>query len=88
MQTIDRKIIKKIINNALDEDIGSGDITCNLTLNKDRNINFTISNRQKIILCGVDIAILTFEILQQRLGKTDHPLKLIKTLSIKLQGII
>jgi len=57
--------IDQIIDLALKEDLGDlanidGDITSNLTIPNNKIIDFIISNRQPIILCGVDIALKVF----------------------------
>lgn len=54
--------IELIIDLALKEDLGEiGDITSNYTIPKDKIINFQISNRDEIILCGVDVALRVFD---------------------------
>ncbi|MDA9231410.1 carboxylating nicotinate-nucleotide diphosphorylase [Rickettsiales bacterium] len=54
--------INQIIDLAIAEDLGEdGDVTSNLTISQDDIINFQISNRQEIILCGVDFALLVFQ---------------------------
>lgn len=56
------KKLDQIIDWGLQEDLGiDGDITSNLTIPEDKIINFKISNREKIILCGSDIALRIFE---------------------------
>lgn len=55
------KIINELIEAGLREDLGEyGDITSNLTIPENKIINFSISNREEIILCGVDIALKIF----------------------------
>ena len=62
--------IDQIIEMALNEDLGAdGDITSNLTIPENTIVNFVISNRQPIILCGADIALKVF-------GKINHDHKL------------
>lgn len=54
--------LEKIIELGLEEDLGKdGDITSNLTIPEDKIINFQISNRQEMVLCGVDFALKIFE---------------------------
>ena len=70
MQQVDLKEVKKIIAAALDEDLGEqgqGDITSNLTIDKDCQVNFQIAARENIILCGADIALMVFKQVSERL---------------------
>jgi nicotinate-nucleotide pyrophosphorylase (carboxylating) len=53
--------IDRIISLSLDEDIGRGDITSQLTIPEEKTANFTISPREDIILCGLDIAVRVFD---------------------------
>ena len=55
--------IDRIINLSLAEDIGKGDITSNLTIPKEKTASFTISPREDIIICGLDIATRVFHII-------------------------
>ena len=60
--------INKIIEQALEEDLGDiGDITSNFTIPSDRKIKFKISNREPIIVCGVDIALQIFLAVEKKL---------------------
>ncbi len=71
------KIIKLILEQALDEDLGKlGDITSNFTIPKDKKIKFQISNREPIVLCGVDIAVEIFKIVEKRLKAPASVLKI------------
>ena len=64
-----QEITKKIIDFALDEDLGvEGDITSNFTINKDKKISFQIATREDIILCGADLVIEVFNKVGQRFG--------------------
>jgi len=45
-----------IVSNALAEDIGSGDITCEYALNKKTKIKAVISLKDKdVVVCGLDV---------------------------------
>ncbi len=48
--------IKKIITQALAEDIGKGDVTVAATIPADMQGNFTFVAREKMVVCGLDIA--------------------------------
>ncbi|MCE3255370.1 MAG: nicotinate-nucleotide pyrophosphorylase (carboxylating) [Rickettsiaceae bacterium] len=69
--------VKKLIKQALDEDLDkAGDITSNYTIPKNKKIKFTVSNREPIILCGVEIALQVFLETEKRLKiKTASKLK-------------
>jgi len=70
-------LINKIIEQGLEEDLGGGgDITSNLTIPFDLKIKFKISNREPIVLCGVDIALQIFIATQKRLKTTESTLKI------------
>lgn len=47
--------VEKIINNALDEDIGKGDITSMITIPKGRKAAFTFVTREDIVFCGLPV---------------------------------
>ncbi len=48
--------IKKIVEAALAEDIGGGDITSNLLFKNGRVVSGNIKSKEPFILCGIDIA--------------------------------
>lgn len=52
---LDNKIIKKIIDDSLVEDIGQGDVTSDSTLPADKNLTASFRTRQNITLCGAEI---------------------------------
>src|ERR1700759_1096732 len=96
MQTLDLKIIQDLIKKALDEDFGeNGDVTSNLTISDSKPVKFQISNREEIILCGVDFALMVFDEVAQRLKNKNKLIinkkfsdgKKLKKNSIILQGI-
>ena len=75
MQEQLKESVNQIINLSLREDLSKiGDITSNLTIPQDKNINFQISNRQEAILCGVDFALKVFDII----SKNNSQIKLQK----------
>jgi nicotinate-nucleotide pyrophosphorylase (carboxylating) len=60
--TYSNKKLERILDLALDEDLGEwGDVTSNLTIAEDRIVEFKISNRERMVLCGVDIAMRVFD---------------------------
>lgn len=68
--------INKIINEALNEDLGRiGDITSNFTILENTKIKFKISNREPIILCGAKIGLQIFDEVQKRFKIKDLKLK-------------
>lgn len=75
---IDLIKIKKIINDALDEDLGDlGDVTSNFTIPQNTKIKFQITAREKLVLCGVDIVLSVFDEVAKRF-KTKDQLKIKK----------
>lgn len=66
--------IKKLIKNALAEDIGSGDITSSLLLPLRRNIQASIIAGEDGIVCGIGIACLVFRLCDKKIRVT-HKLK-------------
>jgi len=56
-------IIDEIIINALKEDIGTGDITTNSTVSKDKKITGRFTAVYEGIICGLDICARVFEIM-------------------------
>ncbi|MFT6105979.1 MAG: nicotinate-nucleotide pyrophosphorylase (carboxylating) [Rickettsiales bacterium] len=69
--------IEQIIRIALDEDLGDlGDITSNFTIPFDKRIKFQISNREPIMLCGIDFAVQIFKAVEERLGSESINLKI------------
>lgn len=56
-------LIDKIIKNALEEDIGTGDITTNSTIGGEVIADGRFIAKESGILCGIDVAARVFEIL-------------------------
>ena len=53
--------IDKIIDDALQEDVGFADITSQATIDPDLQTRFSINTRQQMIVCGVDVAKRVFQ---------------------------
>jgi len=66
--------LEKIVRCALEEDIGRGDITTNLTIPTNSRINAVIIAKERGILCGIDIARLVFKKIDNAV-KFSSPLK-------------
>ncbi len=65
--------LDQIIDLSLQEDLGSiGDITSNLTIPEKKIINFKISNREEIILCGVDLVLKVFLKVSKNISLKKH----------------
>jgi nicotinate-nucleotide pyrophosphorylase (carboxylating) len=62
-----KKQFLKIIRNALKEDIGRGDITTDPIVDKQQQALGIIFPKQDGILCGIDIARMVFEVLDDQL---------------------
>ncbi len=60
---LDPEEIEDFIARALDEDIGRGDLTSNVTIPEDAVFRASVVARQDIVVCGIDIAMQTFEIM-------------------------
>ena len=58
-------IIEKYIKNALEEDIGCGDITTDYLVSDNEIIKAKLNTRQDGVLCGIDVAELVFKTLSQ-----------------------
>ncbi len=72
-QKIDQVKIKKIINDALDEDLnGLGDVTSNLTIPENKKIKFQIVTREKLVLCGVDVVMMVFNEVSRRFNNGNE----------------
>lgn len=57
---LDPMIIEKIVDNALLEDIGIGDLTSELVVPADARAEFLIQTRQEIVVAGIDVAASVF----------------------------
>jgi len=64
---LDLEKIDKIIKNALDEDIGEGDITSFLTIGDDEKTSMAFVSRENIVVCGLDIIARLFEIFDSKI---------------------
>lgn len=54
--------VKAIINMALEEDIGTGDITTETTIPQDKKANGKFIAKEDMIICGIDIAKYVFSL--------------------------
>jgi nicotinate-nucleotide pyrophosphorylase (carboxylating) len=53
---LDTFIVDKLIKNALEEDIGWGDVTANATVPADRPASGRFLAKEKTVVCGIDVA--------------------------------
>ncbi|MCE3232344.1 MAG: nicotinate-nucleotide pyrophosphorylase [Rickettsiaceae bacterium] len=53
---LDNNQVDRIIKLALEEDIGKGDITSNITIPADKTAEFVIRTREPLIVCGIEVA--------------------------------
>jgi nicotinate-nucleotide pyrophosphorylase (carboxylating) len=60
---LDPEEIDDFIERALDEDIGRGDLTTNVTIPEDAVFKASMVAREEIVVCGMDIAMRTFELM-------------------------
>ena len=63
MTALDWDEIETMVEAALDEDIGRGDLTTAVAVPPDTRGAFTIRARQPMIVAGMDIAAYTFRVL-------------------------
>ncbi|MDA7705042.1 carboxylating nicotinate-nucleotide diphosphorylase [Rickettsiales bacterium] len=64
--------VEKIIDLAIEEDLGQqSDITSDHSISEDRNINFNITARQDLIICGIDFIDLIFDKISKRYQKNN-----------------
>ena len=62
-----------IVSNALAEDIGNGDITCEYVLNKDIKIKAVITSKDKnVVVCGLDVIKEAFRLVDRSLKVIAH----------------
>lgn len=62
-----QKELSILIKSALAEDIGSGDITSIATIPTKQQISFSINAREKMVICGIDIAAAVFKTLDSKI---------------------
>ncbi|OHC75559.1 MAG: nicotinate-nucleotide diphosphorylase (carboxylating) [Rhodospirillales bacterium RIFCSPLOWO2_12_FULL_58_28] len=67
--TIDRKTIRRIINAALDEDIGKGDITSETVIPVDAGFAGAITARQDLVVAGIGFSLEAFHMTADRMAK-------------------
>jgi nicotinate-nucleotide pyrophosphorylase (carboxylating) len=60
---LDPDDIEDFIDRALEEDIGRGDLTTNITIPADAVFRASMVAREEIVVCGIDIAMQTFEMM-------------------------
>src|SRR3954453_20131116 len=59
---LDRYMASRLIDLWLAEDIGNGDLTCDAMIEPDAQGAFHMNARQNMIVAGVDVAAMLFEI--------------------------
>jgi nicotinate-nucleotide pyrophosphorylase (carboxylating) len=60
---LDPEEIEDFIERALEEDIGRGDLTTNVTIPEDAVFQASMVAREELVVCGIDIAIQTFDMM-------------------------
>ena len=72
MKTLSNSQLKKIVRIALNEDLEKlGDITSNNVLSKRDRATFHFVSREKGTLCGIDIAKIVYELLDEEVKFTS-----------------
>lgn len=64
--------VDQIIRHALVEDIGKGDITSQLTIAESKEITAHLVAKENCVVCGIDIAARTFELVNKDLKFVGH----------------
>lgn len=60
--------VKRIIETALAEDIGKGDITSKITISENQDTKFVIRAREEMVVCGIEIAKQVFKTLSDEIS--------------------
>jgi nicotinate-nucleotide pyrophosphorylase (carboxylating) len=60
---LDEQEIEDFIDRALEEDLGRGDLTTNVTIPVDVVFRASMVAREEIVVCGIDIAMRCFEMM-------------------------
>lgn len=68
--TVDQRIIRRLINAALDEDLGDGDITSEATMPEGAKFNGVMAARQRMVLAGIGFALEVFHAAAKRMSLT------------------
>lgn len=58
---IDLREVDRIIDMAINEDVGKGDITTRAIISSKQHCSFTITAKEPMVICGLGIAIRVFE---------------------------
>lgn len=62
---LDKFILDKIIKNALEEDLGWGDVTTESVLIRDEQVNGNFIAKQEGVVCGIQVCKRVFQILDE-----------------------
>ncbi|HOU36593.1 MAG TPA: nicotinate-nucleotide diphosphorylase (carboxylating), partial [Candidatus Omnitrophota bacterium] len=62
---LNRETVDQLIRHSLVEDIGKGDITTQLTIPEAKDIKAHILAKEDCVVCGIDIAARTFELVDK-----------------------
>ncbi len=57
---MDKDYIKRIVEKALEEDVGEGDVTTNSTVPEERTAKAVIYSKERGIICGLEVAEMVF----------------------------
>ena len=63
---------REIVRRALDEDIGSGDVTTEATVGADRRARGVFLVKADCVVAGLDVALEAFRLLDPDIGETVH----------------
>jgi nicotinate-nucleotide pyrophosphorylase (carboxylating) len=65
--SLDRFVVREIIERALREDLGSGDVTTDALFEPDHDGRALIRTKERCVLVGLPVAQLVFELLDERI---------------------
>lgn len=77
---LDLERTEKIIQNALDEDLGKGDVTSSLTISEDAVIEASFVTRERSVICGIPVV---EQIFSRKAGQVEVVPQLIEGMVVK-----
>src|SRR5687768_12184548 len=64
--------VRRLLELALDEDLGRGDVTSNVTVGDSRTVTADMNAREPIVVFGIDIAAAVFALVDSRIEIEIH----------------
>ena len=72
MSILTNPLVTQIIDMALNEDVGTGDITTETTIPADKNAFGRFIAKEDMVICGLEIAELVFHKVDKDIVFTSH----------------